>query len=86
MAGGTLPNNGGRVTQRDLYELMLEQNKERIEMERRIMSVLSGIPIRVERNEDEIEKLRGRSDVIDIALAVTTAIGAFISAVIGTRQ
>ena len=87
MPGGDEIN--GRVTQRDLYKAILEQNKERAEMERRIMEELKciqSLPTRVSRNEEEIERLRARSDVIDIALAVATAIGAFISSVIGTRN
>ena len=90
---GGNPNNGGRVTIRDLYEALEKQNTERHQMERRISQKLDELCItvgrqdeRTKRNTVEIEKLRERSTITDIALAIGAAIGTAISAIIGSRQ
>jgi len=88
MAGGDV-TNGGRVSQRDLYEAILKQNDERADMERRLMdklAILHKIEAKVCRNEEEIEKLRTRSNVADLAIAIGALIGTAVSAVIGNQK
>ena len=68
MSGGTESNNGGRVTTRELYNALQDQNKERRDMEQRIMAKIDCLPAlknQVDTNKDEIKQLRRRSDVID---------------------
>lgn len=57
------PNN--RVTTQQFYEAQLETNEKIVEMERRIMAELKGVPTQVETNKDEIDKLRKRSNIWD---------------------
>ena len=57
------PNN--RVTTQQFYEAQLETNEKIVEMERRIMAELNGVPTQVETNKDEIDKLRKRSNIWD---------------------
>jgi len=90
MAGGDDANNGGRVTTRELYDALQQQNRERAEMERRILGKLDDVcdvvsrhDERIKKNDIEITNLRNRSNILDIALGVATALAATISTVIG---
>ena len=90
MTGGDPVSNGGRVTTRELYNALQEQNKERADMERRILTKMDSVcdsvsrqDERIKRNSEEVEKLRGRSNVNDIAVGIGAAIAAAVSAVLG---
>jgi len=90
MTGGDPVSNGGRVTTRELYNALQEQNKERADMERRILTKMDTVcdsvsrqDERIKRNSEEVEKLRGRSNVNDIAVGIGAAIAAAVSAVLG---
>lgn len=92
MAGGN-PENGGRVTIRELYGVLQEQNEARTEMEHRIIGKLDDVcdsvsrhDERIKRNTDEIEKLRTRSNVNDIAVGVAAAVTSAISAFFGIKH
>ena len=92
MAGGD-PNNGGRVTTRELYNALQEQNKERADMERRILTKMDSVcdsvsrqDERIKKNDREIEKLRNRSNINDVAVGIGAAIAAAVSAVFGVRH
>ena len=95
--GGNGPNNSSRVTTQQFYEALLDnkdemklaedrQNEARIEMERRIMDELKGVPNQVETNKDEITRLRNSSNAKDWGLLLTSVVGNAIAAVIGSRQ
>ncbi len=95
--GGGDPANGGRVTTKQFYEAQLATNKaiadnseaqseERVLMERRLMAELKGLPTRIEKNEDEIEKLRKNSNVKDWLIGIVAAVGTAISIVIGANK
>ena len=95
--GGNGPNNSSRVTTQQFYEALLDnkdemklaedrQNEARIEMERRIMDELKGVPTQVETNTKEIDTLRKSSNMKDIAVAIGAAIGSGLAALIGSRQ
>ena len=81
---GETPNN--RITTKQFYEALLDQNKQRSEMERRIMKELKGVPTQVATNKGEIDRLRLNSNVKDVAIAVGAAIGTAVAAVIGSKQ
>lgn len=92
MAGGD-PENGGRVTTRELYNALQEQNKERADMERRILTKMDTVcesvsrqDERIKKNDREIEKLRNRSNINDVAVGIGAAIAAAVSAVFGVRH
>jgi hypothetical protein len=92
MPGGD-PNNGGRVTTRELYNALQEQNKERADMERRILGKMDAVcnlvnrqDERIKRNSEEVEKLRTRSNVNDIAVAIAAGVSSAVAAVFGVRN
>lgn len=92
MTGGD-PTNGGRVTLRELYNALNQQNKERADMERRILSKMDNVceavnrqDERIKRNTEEVEKLRSRSNVNDIAVGIGAAIAAAVSAAFGVKH
>lgn len=92
MAGGE-PSNEGRVTTRELYNALQEQNKERADMERRILTKMDNVcdsvsrqDERIKKNDREIEKLRNRSNLNDVAVGIGAAIAAAISAAFGVRH
>ena len=75
MAGGNIPNNEGRVTTRELYTALQDQNKERRKMEDRIMAKVDCIPAmknQVDTNTKEIVRLRNRSNWVDVGLGAFT--------------
>ncbi len=81
--------NGGKVSMRQFYEALLDQNRRMEEMERRILSELAILPAlqtKIEHSEDEINRLRARSDGIDIIIAAISALGSLISGILGTRH
>ena len=81
---GDTPN--GRVTNVQLYEIQLQLIERIAETERRIMAELKPLSViapRVERNEEEIDKLRNRSNVIDGLNAFMTIVAATIAAALG---
>ena len=84
---GGVPNN--RVTQKQLYDALMAQNKEGEDRERRIMAKLECLP-RIEEqsktNKDEITRLRNRSNWIDVGLGMFTLVAAAISNAIGSKQ
>ena len=59
---GETPNN--RITTKQFYEALLDQNEQRSEMERRIMAELKGVPTQVETNKGEIDRLRKRFTIV----------------------
>ncbi len=86
MSGGTEANNGGRVTTRELYNALQDQNKERWDMEQRIMAKVDCLPAlknQVDTNKDEIKQLRRRSDVID---TLEGLFGVAVAIFLGTRE
>jgi len=93
MAGGDDASNGGRVTTRELYDALQQQNRERAEMERRILGKLDDVcdvvsrhDERIKKNDTEITHLRNRSNINDVAVGVAAAIAAAVSAVIGANK
>jgi hypothetical protein len=91
MAGGE-PNN--RVTTAQFYEAQLKTNKaisdlkdsqndNMAELERRIMEELKGIPVKVETNTKEIDRLRKRSDIVDAVEGLGMLV---VSIFLGTKQ
>jgi len=86
MAGGEV-GNGGRVTTRDLYEAVIQQNNERAEMERRIIAKMDTVCDLVSRNEErikhnkeDIESLKTRSNTWDIGNTIGVIIAGVITA------
>ena len=75
--------NGGRVTTREFYDALLNQNKERSEMERRLGTKIDGISLsiakidsmdkRIDENSSEIKKVRNLNT--GIALLASTIAG-----------
>jgi len=93
MAGGDETTNGGRVTIRELYNALKEQDKERAAMERNIIDKLDDIcdsvsrhDERIKKNDAEIAVLRNRSNINDIAVGVAAALASAIAAVIGVNK
>jgi hypothetical protein len=93
MPGGSDPNNGGRVTTRELYNALQKQNDDRASMERRILGRMDDVcdsvsrhDERIKKSEEEIEKLRTRSNVNDIAVAIAAAVTSAVAAVFGVRN
>ena len=86
---GGNPNNSGRVTNRELYEALMKQNKERNDLERRLMAELKCLP-RIEQqvtiNKDEIDKLRARSNLYDVGLGLFTVVATVLGNVFGTNR
>ncbi len=81
------PKNG-RVTIRDLYEAIEKQNEKLAEVERRIMTrleILPALQTQSETNKSEIDRLRSRSDGIDVIVAFVSAAMAAISGWLGSR-
>ena len=86
MAGGSVPDNGGRVTTRELYDALKEinkdfnaalkeQSKERGDMEERIMEKIDCVPAlqnQVETNSKEIDYIRKQSRWSDMGLGAFT--------------
>jgi len=92
MSGGE-PTNGGRVTTRELYIALQEQNKERADMERRILTKMDTVcdsvsrqDERIKRNSEEVEKLRTRSNINDVAVGIAAAVASAIAAAFGVRH
>ena len=88
--GGNGPNNGGRVTTRELYDALKEMDKdqstERRAMETRIMAKIDCIPVlkeRVDTNKEEIKQLRRRSDIVD---TLEGLLGVAVAVFFGTRE
>ena len=78
----------GRVTIRDLYEAIEKQNEKLAEVERRIMTrleILPALQTQSETNKSEIDRLRSRSDGIDVIVAFVSAAMAAISGWLGSR-
>ena len=91
--GGNPSNSSGRVTNRELYEALMKQNKERNELKDQLVAKIDGLCVsvgrqdeRIKHNADEIKTIRNRSNIADIAIAIGAAVGTAISAVVGTRQ
>jgi len=94
MAGGDDPSNGGRVTTRELYDVVIKQkdelsaaliyqNRERAEMERRILAKIDYIPslvTQVDTNKDEIDKLRTRYNFWNSLNSLGVMVGTAFSA------
>ena len=80
-----MPNasNGGKVTTREFYNALLDQNKERANMERRLGIKIDGITLaisgidsmdkRIDENSSEIKKVRNLNT--GIALLASTIAG-----------
>jgi len=85
--------NSEPVGIRELYLLLLKQNEERYEMERRIVeriekivNSLSPMETLVKTNKEEIDRLRNRSNLLDLLIGIGSAIGSAIAGILGTRQ
>ena len=83
MEEGTKTSNN-RITTREFYVQLVETNERMDVMERRIMEKLDSLS-QIQTNKDEIDKLRGRSNWLDVANGFFAALFATIAAVIGTR-
>ena len=59
---GETPNN--RITTKQFYEALLDQNEQRSEMERRIMAELKGVPTQVDPKKGEIDRRRKRFTIV----------------------
>lgn len=97
MAGGSGPNNSGRVTTQEFYQALLDnkdelkaledrQNDARSDMEHRIMDELKGVPTQVMTNTKEIDTLRKSSNIKDVAVLVAGIVASAIAAAIGSKQ
>ena len=75
MAGGNSPNNSGRVTTREFHNAQLDtndriaasdkrQSEERAAMELRLVEKIGGVPIQVQTNKEEIDRLRKRFNIV----------------------
>jgi len=87
MAGGDDASNGGRVTTRELYDALQQQNRERAEMERRIIGKLDAVcdvvsrnEERIKHNKEDIESLKTRSNTWDIGNTIGVIIAGVITA------
>jgi hypothetical protein len=96
MAGGNEVTNGGRVTTRELYNALQEQNKDRADMEQRLSDKIENIgnmvsrnDERIKRNKEEIDFLRTKSTRDDWISGISAAIvgaAAAIATVLGVKQ
>ena len=93
---GVAPNNAGRVTTREFFNAQLEtndriaaseqrQSDERAAMELRIMDELKGVPTQVNTNTKEIDTLRKRSNINDLAVLIVGAVSSAVAAAIGRQ-
>jgi len=84
--GGNPNINSGNVTRRELYDAVIQQSKELHEMERNITRKLDQLCVtvgrqdeRITHNEDEINRLRSKSNIWDIGntigMVIATALG-----------
>ena len=84
MPGGESANN--RVTRKELYDAVIQLSKELHETERNITRKLDEVCVtvgrqdeRITHNEDEINRLRSRSNIWDIGntigMVIATALG-----------
>jgi len=74
----------GRVSTREFYNALMKQNEHMEDMERRLMSKLSGLPKicnQVETNKKEIDKLRNSSRITD----AVNFLGAIVAGIIGAK-
>ena len=55
-------NNSGRVTTREFYDALLDQNKERADMERRLGDKLDGITSSIAANDEKFKAQDKRID------------------------
>lgn len=85
--------NAQKEQTKELYAAIEAQNKERALSERRILDKLDDVgdsvirqDERIKRNYEEVEKLRSRSNVNDIAVGIAAAITSAIAAAIGYRN
>lgn len=95
MPGGAIEENGngGRVTIRELYNLILEQNQQRHDMERRIMDAIGelhacsqAMDTRITNNTKEIDTLRDEANRNNIIASTIAAIAGAVAGIIGGRQ
>jgi hypothetical protein len=88
------PNdNGGRITTREFYTALLDQNKERADMEGRLGDKIDLIHSDIAANNEKLEAHDKRisSNSTDIKKvgglnAIATVIASTIAGVLGTRQ
>ena len=76
----------GRVTTSQFYRLQIDMLNKQDEMERRIMAKLEQLPAvckQVDNNKDEIEKLRNKSNALDIFNGILAAVFATLAAFLG---
>jgi len=79
----------GKVSTREFYDALLKQNEQMQTMERRILDRLEGLPVvakQVEINKEEIDNLRGKSNLIDLGITVLTIFGSILGISLGPRQ
>ena len=90
--GGNGPNNGGRVTTAQFYQaqlatntkidaLALSQSEERAAMEIRLLEKLDGVPLQIQTNKDEIEKIRKKSNYWNAGNTLGILIAGALSAI-----
>ena len=76
-------SNGGRVTMREVYKLVLAQNETRAKQHLEVIEKIHAVELvlpQIETNAGEIEKLRKRSNLLDGANTILLLIGAYIAA------
>jgi len=84
-----MPVNNGKPTTREFYQALLQQNDRMDQMERRILAKLDVLPAlvtKIDANESEIDKLRGRSNAIDLGIGLMTLIGTLLGISLGPKQ
>ncbi len=90
--GGNGPNNEGRVTTREFFNAQMEtntkidalaltQSEERAAMEIRLLEKLDGVPLQIQTNKDEIEKIRKKSNYWNAGNTLGILIAGALSAI-----
>ena len=82
-------NDSGRVTTREFYNALLNQNDRMDTMERRILTRIDGVTEGfatkkdVEDLEEDVADLKKRNKIIDVALSIGIIFSTTIGAIFG---
>ena len=90
--GGNEPNNSGRVTTQQFYQAQMEtnskidalalvQSEERAAMEIRLLEKLDGVPLQIQTNKEEIDKIRKKSNYWNAGNTLGLIIASTLSAI-----
>lgn len=82
-------NSNGKITAREVYQLILEQNHRIDEMERRLLAKLETVPVlraELDGAKRDIDSLRQRDYISGLVGVIVAAIGSTIAAVLGMRR